>query len=322
MSTPPPVINLAGPTGPISLNVGSMALVRNTNPTTTVNIYDLLTTKTTNSAFDAATKYTVNSNGTSDPNGSPATVLQKYNQIKTLLDSKGVGSTSGDSENIQLAMNSFLGNVKVYIKQGGINPTTNDTASNEYNTAKLSFEYVMKYIQCYEILAQRLSELLKSTLTSQSSATNSNTIATLQTTVTNLTNDIKSQQVDLDIAQSRQQSLTNLDGKVSYYQGFAAKLGFVRPFKQFTIPILLTFGILSLFLSAIVLREYFQGGPIVEAVNELKTTLLPSEWSFSNSSDGDSMLSSIKPYGLAIGAVGAIALIIGLTVYGVLGKSN
>jgi hypothetical protein len=275
-----------------------------------------------NSAFDGATTYTVNSNGGSDPNGNPATLLQKYNQVKTFLDYKGIGSTSGDSENIQAAINTFLANVKIYIKQGGINPTTSDSSSGEYNAAKLSFEYIMKYIQCYEILAQRLSELLNAKLSSQSSATNSNTIATLQTTVTNLTNDIKSQQVDLDIAQSRQQSLTNLDGKVSYYQGFAAKLGFVRPFKQLTIPILLTFGILSLFLSAIVLREYFQGGAINEALNELKTTLLSSELSFISSSNGESMFSNIKPYGLAIGASLAIALIAGLTIYGILGKSN
>ena len=322
MPPPPPVVDLQGPTGPINLNVGSMALVSNNQAGTAINIYDLLTNNPSNSAFDAATKYTVNSNGGSDPNGTPATLLQKYNQVKTLLDYKGIGSTSGDSERIQIAMNSFLGNVKTYIKQGGINPTTSDSASSEYTTAKLSFEYIMKYIQCYELLTQRLSELLNSTLSSQSSATNSNNIATLQTTVTNLTNDIKSQQVDLDIAQSRQQSVTNLDGNVSYYQGFAANLGFVRPFKQFTIPILLAFGILSLFLSAIVLREYFQGTSLSEAVNELKTSLMPGESYFASSSNGESIVSSIKPYGVAIGASIAIAGIVGLTMYGILGKSQ
>ena len=305
-----------------NLNVGSMALVSNDQPATAVNIYNLLKNNPSNSAFDAATKYNVSSNGGSDPNGTPATVLQKYNQVKTLLDNKGIGSRSGDTENIQIAINSFLGNVKSYIKQGGINPTTSDAASGEYNTAKRSFEYIMKYIECYELLARRLSELLNSSLSSQSSATNSNNIASLQTTVTNLTNDIKSQQIDLDIAQSRQQSVTNLDGNVSYYQGFAAKLGFVRPFKRFTIPILLTFGILFLFLSAIVLREYFQADAIIEAVNELKLTLLSSESSFATSSDGESIFSSIKPRGLAIGASLAIVIIAGLTMYGILGKSN
>jgi len=292
-----------------NLNVGSMALVRNDQPGTAVNIYDLLINNPSNSAFDAATRYTVNSNGGSDPNGNPATLLQKYNQLKTFLDYKGIGSTSGDSENIQAAINTFLANVKIYIKQGGINPTTSDSASGEYNGAKLSFEYIMKYIQCYEILAQRLSELLNTTLSSQSTASNSNTIATLQTTITNLTNDIKSQQGDLDIAKSRQQSVTNLDGSVSYYQGFAAKLGFVRPFKQLTIPILLTFGILALFLSAIVLREYFQGMPVID---------ISSQSSFFD----ESMFSNIQPYGLLIGSLIAVVIIIGLAIYGFLGKSS
>jgi hypothetical protein len=64
---------------------------------------------------------------------------------------------------------------------------------------------------------------------------------------------------DSETSKTRQASVETTRQTPSYYQGFSGRIGFTRPLKKLSIPILLGFGIMLLFLSGLLLKEFFVG---------------------------------------------------------------
>jgi hypothetical protein len=222
------------------------------------------------------------------------TQFGKYSRCKDILDTFSSAS----------AITSLNAAFKPYISQGGISQTIvngSDSTDPIYTNARNAYLQAMGLINAYDLLNRKLSNLLSSTTNDADASAKLATIGTLQASIKTIKEEIKSSTSQLDIAQSRQSTVENPRSKISYYQGFASRLGFIRPFHKSSIPILMGIGLLCLFLSALVLRELLN--PVSTEVSAILTA--PST-------------SSVMGYfgGIAI----AIIILIILAVYGYLGK--
>ena len=110
---------------------------------------------------------------------------------------------------------------------------------------------------------------------------------------------------EADTSTARQYGIQKTDEKVSYYQGFSAMIGFVKPLHPFSVPFLIAFGLIFLFFSALLLREMSTSTSVnVSSTNELF-----------------SLFTDTRLYAV-MGGLGLIFIVIlVLAVYGKLGKN-
>lgn len=245
------------------------------------------------------------------------TPLDKYERCKALLDIYVQNNLS----NIVQTLNT---NFKTYIQSAGISPTTDTTQDANYTNAKNSYSNIFLLQKTYDLLNSKLSALLRQSTNNQDAQAKLQRIGQLQQEIANLKKDIETAKSDLDVAQSRQATLEDPNSKVSYYQGFAGYFGFTKPLHKWSIPILLSFGILSLILSAILLREL--GGSAIgiatkqaiQTASEKVGVSTSSEFYSYNTNENDSVFKKSLLFGAGISFIGFI----GLAFYGYLGKSD
>jgi hypothetical protein len=142
-----------------------------------------------------------------------------------------------------------------FVSRAGI--SQNPTSDADYTTANNLFNELSTLEKNYITLNTNLSAAIRQ-MTSASDVQNKlQTVGTLRNDIMNLERELKDVKQDANTSLARQDSVDKPAQSVSFYQGFGANLGFIKPLHKLSIPILIGFGVLMIFFSGLILREFF-----------------------------------------------------------------
>jgi hypothetical protein len=82
-------------------------------------------------------------------------------------------------------------------------------------------------------------------------------IGTLQNDIAKLEKELDAVKQDANTSRAREAVVENPRIDLSWYQGFSSKIGFTKPLHKISISILVSFGLLLLFMSGLLLKEFF-----------------------------------------------------------------
>jgi hypothetical protein len=166
-----------------------------------------------------------------------------------------------DTKNSQFSSvpDSLKRNLALYIKSAGINTqAVEDTNNPLYKNVYESWTNTNVMIKSYQNLNQAMANALKeyNGLSSEQRASITG-MATSRSNLEEATKKLKESKKDLDIATSRQESVTKSTSDHSYIQGFAGKIGFTRPLKPTSVALLMGLGFFIFFVTCLILKDYF-----------------------------------------------------------------
>jgi len=174
-------------------------------------------------------------------------VKSSYHQRKAELDSKT------DNNALEQKISKMNAAIFRYTQTAGIsqNPNTNSDYEEASNTFKTLSELQKSYIDLNKTLLRNVRAL-----TDDSDTRNKlQHVGELKNNISQLEKELQTTKKEAETADARQYGIQKTDQKVSYYQGFSAMIGFVRPLHPFSVPFLISFGLIFLFFSALLLRE-------------------------------------------------------------------
>jgi hypothetical protein len=171
-------------------------------------------------------------------------------QEKTMLDSKFT-DTVITSKVTQ--MNTTLSR---YVSRAGISKTPNSTSDPEYASAQTLFQELTQGIKQYTNLNKRLAQHLGNVAGSADVQNKLRQVGTLRDDIPRLEKELADTKQDLETSKARQENAIKPVDDTSFYQGFSSRVGFTKPIHTYSIPILIGFGILLLFMSGLMLREF------------------------------------------------------------------
>ncbi len=171
-------------------------------------------------------------------------------QEKTVLDSKFT-DTIITSKVTQ--MNAALSR---YVGRAGIAKTPNSTSDPDYASAQALFQELSQGIKQYTNLNRRLAQQLGNEAGSADVQNKLKQVGALRDDIPRLEKELADTKQDLETAKARQENAIKPVEDTSFYQGFSSRVGFTKPIHTYSIPILIGFGILLLFMSGLMLRDF------------------------------------------------------------------
>jgi len=180
------------------------------------------------------------------------TSIQSFTARKAELDAR-IGNS--DSNIIPL-INTFISNLGNYIRSGGISSSTNDTNPNYINTSN-AWNSVTDILSDYQNLTSSMASSLKNYVNPDSSRSISSQISTKTGRLNSLQDELTRLKKDLDVANSRQDSVNTANTSQSYIQGFSGMIGFIRPIKPVTVALLIGLGFFVFFVCGLILKDFF-----------------------------------------------------------------
>jgi hypothetical protein len=169
---------------------------------------------------------------------------------KTVLDSKFTDTviTSKVSQ-----MNASLSR---YVSRAGISKTPNSTTDPEYASAQTLFQELSQGIKQYANINKRLAQHLGNVAGSADVQNKLKQVGALREDIPRLEKELADTKQDLETAKARQDNAIKPVEDTSFYQGFSSRVGFTKPIHTYSIPILIGFGLLLLFMSGLMLRDF------------------------------------------------------------------
>ena len=164
-------------------------------------------------------------------------------------------SKTGNTQ-IESLVNQMNAAISRYSAAAGVTPN-GGTTNADYATANAKFQELVGYQQSYSNLIKRLSTSLRGLTETTNVQSKLEEIGTLRNEIVNLERELKNVKQDVETSKARQTDVETPRQNISYYQGFSGMIGFTRPIKLFTVPILIAFSLLLLFMSGLILREFF-----------------------------------------------------------------
>ena len=222
----------------------------------------------------------------------------RFNDQKQILDSK---STETEIRKVGDQINS---NIKQYVNTAGI--STNPNKNIYYNAANEQFGVIINYETQYQTLNKELTDKVKE-FSDQTNITGTlRQLGSLRGDIVKLEKELEVVKQDVNTSRTREETVKNPRVDLSWYQGFGAKVGFVKPLHQISVPILMGGGILLLFLTGLLLKDFFQS-PITDYT-------APSESLFSFFTD--------SRFYAVLGGITLVSIVLGILAYnGYLGKT-
>ncbi len=138
------------------------------------------------------------------------------------------------------------------------------TSDPNYTQAEMSFKRLASDEKEHAKLNQNLSNAIKNMTNSGDIQSKLQQVGQIRDEIVNLEKELKHAKLDFETSSARQHDLETPRKDISYYQGFAGRLGFTKPLHLQSIPFLVGFGVLCLFLSGLLLKEFFK--PVSGAV--------------------------------------------------------
>ena len=227
-------------------------------------------------------------------------VKNGLNERKNRLDA---ATTGNQIEGIKMAINA---SIKRFADNAGI--STDATKNQAQIDANANFNRLIQKDIEYKSLINDLTRSLKGFSNNADIRTRLQTIGTLGNDIRKLELELKNVKQDALTSSTRKEAVDYPDTKVSWYQGFASAVGFSKPLHQFSITILIGFGILLLILSGLMMKEVFGAGQ--------------EDYSHIVNSDGVySLIQDSRMYSV-LGALTLVFVVLGILSYnGYLGKS-
>jgi hypothetical protein len=184
-----------------------------------------------------------------------ATMATWKEEKRTILEYKAKLDEKTTDTSIDTLVNEMNASILRYTNQAGI--SNNPEKNPDYTNANEKFKTLQKLQNEYTILIKRLSSYIRKSSDMNDVSNKLRHVGELRNSITNLEKELKDAKNDSETSRTRQSTLTTTHANLSWYQGFGGYIGFIKPLHQFSIPFLLGFGLFLLFLSGLVLREFF-----------------------------------------------------------------
>lgn len=159
-------------------------------------------------------------------------------------------------KNIETLVGNMNAAIQRFTNSAGI--SANPTNDPNYTQAQTSFTRLASDEKEQAQLNQKLSQAIKNMTSSGDLEGKLKQVGTLRDETANLEKELHHAKQDLDTSKARQHDIETPRREISYYQGFAGRLGFTKPLQLHSIPFLVGFGLLSLFFSGLLLKEFFK----------------------------------------------------------------
>lgn len=202
-------------------------------------------------------------------------------------------------------LNTALGR---FVNSAGI--STNPAKDTNYNQAEQIFTSLARDEKEQVQLNRKVSQAVQQLTKSGDIQSKLKQVGQIRDEITNLEKELRLVKQDLDTSKTRQQNIETPRRDISYYQGFAGRLGFTKPLQLRSIPFLVGFGLLTLFFSGLLLKEFFK--PVSAGVWNIGSGATEGVGSFFTDSRFYSVLAGISFVGAVLGV---------LAYSGVLGKN-
>lgn len=175
---------------------------------------------------------------------------QAFEQRKLVLDEL----TS--NAKIDSLVNNLNTNLKEYTNRAGISPSA--PGQNQFQqAAEAQFVKLQTYQEEYAKLNKDLSSTIRNSSASTDIQSKLQQVAIIQDQIAKSEKALQDAKTDAETSQTRQSTVQHPERDLSYYQGFTSYLGFTKPLKLTSIPFLIGFGILFLFFSGLILKDFF-----------------------------------------------------------------
>jgi hypothetical protein len=172
---------------------------------------------------------------------------KSFNQRKTLLDQQWT------DRKIDAAVDSMNKNIAATIRTAGVGLEK----STNYTQARSIFNSLVQGQTQYAQLNSDMTKMINN-MTSAGDVRNKLTqVGRLRESNNRLEEELKQVKREADTSKTRQDTVEHPRQQVSWYQGFGASIGFTNPLKLTSIPFLIAFGLMLLFMSGLLLREFF-----------------------------------------------------------------
>jgi len=222
----------------------------------------------------------------------------ELNSSKNLLDDQ---TTTTRIRSIGDQINSYT---KQYVNTAGISTNPND--NENYRMANYYFGSLIDYEKRYQQLNNVITAKVKELAGASDITSRLQQLGSLRNDIAKLEKELDAVKQDAETSRTREDTVKNPRIDLSWYQGFGAKVGFTKPLHQISIPILMGFGILLLFLSGLLLQDFFHS-PETEFI-------VPSEGLFSLFTD--------SRFYAVMGGITLVSIVLGILAYkGYLGKT-
>jgi tetrahydromethanopterin S-methyltransferase subunit B len=212
------------------------------------------------------------------------------------------------SQNVKNKITQMNQALESYTSRAGISPSPD--SNPEYTRAQDLFKEVTSGLNEYATLNKKVSDKVKAITSDENVAAKLQQVGQLRNSIATLEKELKDAKQDLDVSATRQHNVQHPRQEVSFYQGISSNLGFTRPIKTTSVAFLLGFGLFILFLTGLLLKDFFMPSA-GEVVN------IPAY------TDGGIMtfFTDTRFYGVVAGAILVFTLSIILAVSGKLGKT-
>lgn len=235
--------------------------------------------------------------------------MSAWEQFKnSALTEKAGLDTRFNTTNVNNKVTEMNKSLARYTERAGISP--NPDTNPDYTRAQEIFQELTTGVREYGKLNTNLSKELKNITSSADVENKLKQVGETRQNIIKLENELKNLKQDLETSTIRQNNVQMPRQEVSWYQGIGAKLGFTRPLYITTIPFLIGFGLFILFLTGLILRDFFT--PAVGNAN-----MIPAY----NDGGVMTLFSDTRFYGVAAGAVLVFLISILLALSGKLGKT-
>lgn len=176
-------------------------------------------------------------------------VRDQLGQQKSQLDSQ---TTDGAIDQIIDQMNAAISR---YTNTAGI--SANPDNNPDYTTANQKFIELINLQKRYSDLIKTLGNKVRQMSDDSDTRAKLEQIGRLKQDIARLEQELNTSKTEAQTSQTRQASVEKPRSDTSNYQGFSGMILFDRPLRPFSIPFLIGFGLLFLFFSGIMLREFF-----------------------------------------------------------------
>jgi len=225
-------------------------------------------------------------------------------EYKTKLDDQ---TTNKEVNKMVDAMNSAI---MRYTNNAGISQNPNQNP--DYTAANQTYVKLQSLQKEYSTLVKSLSAAIRQATDTNDVQNKLKQVGSLRNDITKLEKELSDVKQDADTSKTRQSTVETTRQNISWYQGFAGYIGFTRPLYEISISFLIGFGIFLLFLSGLILKEFF-----------LPLASYNSQYAYSSNTEGSifSLFTDSRFFAALGGLTLVIVVVVILSLTGKLGKN-
>jgi hypothetical protein len=174
---------------------------------------------------------------------------------KNYLEEKQNLDRTYQSSKVSAEVQKMNAAVQRYVNRAGI--SLNPDNNVDYNEAQQIFSWLTKGMNSYNSLNSRVSQDIRNMAGDNDVRNKLRQVGDLRNDIVSLERELNGLKHDYEVSRTRQDNVEKPREDISFYQGFSSKVGFTKPLHKLSVPFLLGFGFLLLFLSGLMLREFF-----------------------------------------------------------------